>query len=195
MHKDAVIAYYESQNHESAVAEILKPAYQLIKNYSDTTTEYAIVFDVDETSLNHYQDLKNAGFPQDDLVWDDIVKMTDCQPIEATLNFYKKCVELGYKVFFVSARYWHSLAATKQALKNARYTKFEDVFVFPANIQEYKADEFKNFKSERRAFVESLGFKVLLSIGDQPSDLIGGFTKYTYELPNYLYGKKSVFTS
>ena len=73
------------------------------------------------------------------------------------------------------------------------YKVFENIFVFPEDIQEYRSDEFKNFKSERRAYIESLGVAVLISIGDQPSDLIGGFTKCTCELPNYLYGKKSFF--
>ncbi len=67
------------------------------------------------------------------------------------------------------------------------------MFVFPKEITNYNPKQFTNFKTERRAYIESLGFEILLSIGDQPSDLIGGFTKYTCELPNYLYGKKSIF--
>lgn len=193
MNKNDVVAYYESQAHEDTVAKILKSAYKVIDDYSDNSNEYAIVLDIDETSLNHYEDLKKAGFPQDDLVWDEIVKMTDCKPIKSTLKFYETCIDMGYKVFFVSARYSSSLNATKEALRNAGYSAFENIFVFPEDIQEYRSDEFKNFKSERRAYIESLGIAVLISIGDQPSDLIGGFTKCTCELPNYLYGKKSFF--
>ena len=91
----------------------------------------------------------------------------------------------------MSARVADSLEATKLALKDSGYTKFEDVFVFPKEITNYNPKQFTNFKAERRAYIESLGYKILLSVGYQPSDLIGGFTQYTFELPNYLYGKKS----
>ena len=80
MNKNDVVAYYESQANEDTVAKILKLAYKVIDDYSDNSNEYAIVLDIDETSLSHYEDLKKAGFPQDDLVWDEIVKMTDCKP-------------------------------------------------------------------------------------------------------------------
>ncbi|MWY35001.1 acid phosphatase, partial [Francisella tularensis] len=32
-----------------------------------------------------------------------------------------------------------------------------------------------------------------ISIGDQSSDLLGGYTLYTLQLPNYLYGENSRF--
>lgn len=193
MNKTDVIFYYESSSHEDDVKKSLQKAYTVVDKYAKDASKLAIVFDIDETSLNHYQDLKAADFPQDDPIWDEIVKMTDCKAIQSSLEFYEYCISLGYKVFFVSARYWHSLKNTKQALKNAGYVEFEGVFVFPRAIKEYKADEFISFKARRRAYIESLGYSILLSIGDQPSDLIGGFTKYTCELPNYLYGKKSAF--
>ena len=53
--------------------------------------------------------------------------------------------------------------------------------------------DFKNFKAERRAYIESLGYKILISIGDKSSDLVGGYTLNTLQLPNYLYGENSRF--
>ncbi|MDE4940747.1 acid phosphatase, partial [Francisella tularensis subsp. holarctica] len=33
------------------------------------------------------------------------------------------------------------------------------------------------------------GYKILIYIGDQYSDLLGVYTLYTLQLPNYLYGE------
>ncbi|MGQ4005020.1 HAD family acid phosphatase [Francisellaceae bacterium CB300] len=192
MTKQQIIDYYESDEHEKEVASILSRAKEIISS-ADSLENKVVVFDIDETSLNHYRALKDYDFPQGDnhKVWDECIFVTAGKPIQATLDFYKFCLAKDLKVFFVSARVADSLEATKLALKDAGYTKFEDVFVFPKEITNYNPKQFSNFKAERRAYIESLGYKILLSVGDQPSDLIGGFTQYTFELPNYLYGKKS----
>jgi len=194
MTKDQVIEYYETDIHEQEVSKVLKQARDIV-NSADIPEATAIVLDIDETSLNHYKALKEYDFPQGDnhKVWNECIFTSTGTPIEATLNFYNFCLSKGLKIFFVSARVADSIGATKLALKDAGYTQFEDVFVFPKEIADYDPNQFTNFKSERRAYIESLGFEVLLSVGDQQSDLIGGFTKYTCELPNYLYGKKSAF--
>ena len=194
MTKDQVVEYYETDAHEQEVSKILKQARDIV-NSADISEETVVVLDIDESSLNHYKALKEYDFPQGDnhKVWNECIFADAGTPIQATLDFYKFCLDKGLKIFFVSARVADSIDATKLALKDAGYTQFEDVFVFPKEIADYNPDRFTNFKSERRAYIESLGFKILLSVGDQPSDLIGGFTKYTCELPNYLYGRKSAF--
>ncbi|MFT5950504.1 MAG: putative secreted acid phosphatase [Francisella sp.] len=195
MQKEDVIHYYENGDHENEVAQILIEAKNLVDKYTNQPSDnnYAVVFDIDETSLNHYQPLKKANFPQDDndSIWDKLVLETSAKAIGPTLEFYRYCLLKSVVVFFVSARVADSLEATKLALKDAGYTKFEDVFVFPNEITNYNPKQFTNFKAERRAYIESLGYRILLSVGDQPSDLMGGFTKYGCELPNFLYGKKS----
>lgn len=194
MTKTDIIEYYERDAHEIEVASILKKAQDIV-SFTSNLKNVAIVLDIDETSLNHYQALKAYNFPQDDnhKVWDESIFATTGTPIQATLDFYKFCLAKELKIFFVSARVADSINATKTALNNAGYTEYEDVFVFPEEITNYNPEQFINFKAERRAYIESLGYKILLSVGDQPSDLIGGYAQYTFQLPNYMYGEKSVF--
>ncbi len=194
MTQEQVISYYESQAHEDEVKNILEKAKQIIDAQS-SLKNYAIVLDIDETSLNHYYPFKEVGFPQQEnhQIWDELLAKTSAYPIKATLDFYLYCLAKGLKIFFISARFAKHLEATKQALHNAGYVGFEDVFVFPNNLTEYDSKGFKNFKAERRAYIESLGYKILISIGDQSSDLVGGYALNTFQLPNYLYGENSVF--
>jgi hypothetical protein len=40
------------------------------------------------------------------------------------------------------------------------------------------------YKSGTRAYIESLGYDIVASFGDQPSDLIGGYSDRTFKMPN-----------
>ncbi len=118
MTKQQIIDYYESDEHEKEVASILSRAKEIISS-ADSLENKVVVFDIDETSLNHYRPLKDYDFPQGDnhKVWDECIFVTTGKPIQATLDFYKFCLAKGLKVFFVSARVADSLEATKLALK------------------------------------------------------------------------------
>lgn len=194
MTKQNIISFYESDAHSNQVRETLEQAKKIIDSQK-SLQNYAVVLDIDETSLNHYKSLKDVGFPQEEnhSIWDELIAKTDVEPIKPTLDFYRYCIDKGIKIFFISARFATYLDATKEALQNAGYIGFEDVFVFPEDISIYSSENFKNFKAERRAYIESLGYKVLVSIGDQSSDLKGSYALNTFQLPNYLYGENSVF--
>lgn len=194
MTKQEVMLFYESDAHEQEVARVLEQAKAVIESQK-SLENCAIVFDIDETSLNHYKPFRDAGFPQDEnhQIWGELISKTVATPVKVTLEFYKYCLSKGLKVFFISARLAKYLENTKKALISAGYTVFEDVLVFPENVGEYRTDYFKNFKAKKRAYIESQGYRVLVSIGDQASDLSGGFAKYAFQLPNYLYGENAVF--
>ncbi|MED7818795.1 MULTISPECIES: HAD family acid phosphatase [unclassified Francisella] len=194
MTKQNIISFYESDAHTNQVREILKQAKRII-DLQASLQNCAVVLDIDETSLNHYKALKDVGFPQEEnhSIWDELISKIDVEPIKPTLDFYLYCINKGIKVFFISARFATYLDTTKQALQNAGYIGFEGVFVLPEDISLYSSESFKNFKAERRSYIESLGYKVLISIGDQSSDLTGGYTLNTFQLPNYMYGENSVF--
>lgn len=194
MTRQEIISYYESSVYENEVRKILEQAKSVIQ-LQDVLDKFAIVLDIDETSLNHYYPFKEAGFPQNENheVWAQLISKATGTPIRPTLEFYLYCLEKGLKVFFISARLAEYLDVTKQALRSAGYAEFEDVFVFPEEVNEYEAGYFKNFKAQRRKYIESLGYKILISIGDQSSDLKGGYTLNTFQLPNYLYGENSLF--
>jgi hypothetical protein len=40
------------------------------------------------------------------------------------------------------------------------------------------------YKSGTRAYIESKGYKIVADIGDQFSDLLGGFAQRTFKMPN-----------
>lgn len=44
-----------------------------------------------------------------------------------------------------------------------------------------------DFKAPRRAAIEAEGYRIIANVGDQPSDLAGGFAERTFLLPNPFY--------
>ena len=44
-----------------------------------------------------------------------------------------------------------------------------------------------DFKAPQRGQIEQRGYTIIANIGDQPSDLDGGFAEQTYLLPNPFY--------
>jgi HAD superfamily, subfamily IIIB (Acid phosphatase) len=44
-----------------------------------------------------------------------------------------------------------------------------------------------DFKAPQREQIEQRGYTIIANLGDQPSDLDGGFSEQTYLLPNPFY--------
>jgi acid phosphatase len=44
-----------------------------------------------------------------------------------------------------------------------------------------------DFKAPQRAQIEQQGYTIIANLGDQPSDLAGGSSERTYQLPNPFY--------
>ena len=44
-----------------------------------------------------------------------------------------------------------------------------------------------DFKAPQRAQIEQQGYTIIANVGDQPSDLDGGFSQRTFLLPNPFY--------
>jgi predicted secreted acid phosphatase len=150
MTKQNIISFYESNAHNNQIREILEQAKKVIDSQI-SLQNCAVVLDIDETSLNHYKSLKDVGFPQEEnhSIWNELITKTSVEPIKPTLDFYQYCINKGIKVFFISARFATYLDATKEALQNAGYIGFEDVFVFPEDISTYSSENFKNFKAKK----------------------------------------------
>jgi acid phosphatase len=69
-------------------------------------------------------------------------------------------------------------------LESTGYTGYADLIMEPVGSH---YDSAAAFKAPQRAHIESLGYTIVANIGDQPSDLDGGFSERTFLLPNPFY--------
>jgi predicted secreted acid phosphatase len=151
------------------------------------------VLDIDETSLSNWPAYRING-------WGRVVSggcdlqqgpcglrawqaLGESKALAPTLALARRARELGVAVFFISGRPPNLLQATERNLREQGY-EWTGVILLPEGAQFASAVDFK--APERRKIAEQ-GYTIVLALGDQESDLLGGYTERTFKLPNPVY--------
>jgi predicted secreted acid phosphatase len=158
-----------------------------------TAKQPAIVLDIDETSLSNWPAYRLNGWgrvvnggcdlqlgPCGLRAWQALGQSKALAP---TLALARRARELGVAVFFISGRPPGLREATERNLREQGY-QWTGVILLPEGAQFASAVDFK--APERRRIAEQ-GYTIILSMGDQQSDLAGGFAERTFKLPNPVY--------
>jgi predicted secreted acid phosphatase len=145
----------------------------------------ALVLDIDETSLDNYPCLnKKDGIPYDAAVYAGCVVAYDAPAIRPVRALFTLARKLKVKVFFITGRPEALRDGTLRNLKSAGYKgKYELVLQPPG----YNDPSMVPYKSGARKQIQRRGFTILANVGDQRSDLQGGYSERTYKLPNPIY--------
>jgi predicted secreted acid phosphatase len=182
---------------------------KLVAAHPGGGSKKAIVLDVDDTTLLNwnyeiasnwdYNPTTNAEFVTDQK-FPAVFGMTD---------LVRSAQQMGYAIFFVTGRpaaqepaTLGNLASdgvgidagypTPTALPNGEdglFTK-PDPAAYPDYLRAACADDpggkctTIHYKAATRAHIESLGYDIVLDLGDQDSDLKGGYADHTVKLPN-----------
>jgi HAD superfamily, subfamily IIIB (Acid phosphatase) len=171
----------------------------------------AIILDVDDTTLAtwNYEIFSNWAYnptTNGTYVTDQLFPA-----VPGMVNLVNWAAKHGYAVFYLTGRPAGQEAATLGNLTSdsigvdAGYpapTTLNDgedglftkpaVADYPTYLQEACADEISqgkscttvHYKSATRAHIESLGYDIRASFGDQFSDLVGGYADKTFKMPN-----------
>jgi acid phosphatase len=189
--KQTIARYHDSGEYDVDIQNVVDAAESYLNKRVDENNQatdkkkLALVFDIDETTLSNYPSIVKLNFGGTlDEINSDIANGTDA-PIPETLSLYKDAIAKGVAVFFITGRDQQTvLAATEKNLKTAGYTQWQGLFLRP---HDYKDKSIIPFKSSVRKKLEEQGYDVVENIGDQYSDLAGGYTDATYKLPNPFY--------
>lgn len=130
----------------------------------------AMVLDIDETSLSNYQELLGADFAFNRTTFDAWVDTAKAPAISGTLRLYKEAQLLGVSVFFITGRPDRQRAVTEQNLNEQGFQNWQGLTLrSPSATREPVG----RYKSEARAGLVGEGYKIVLNVGDQWSDLRG----------------------
>lgn len=151
---------------------------------TDKRTKYAIVLDVDDTALSSYPYALPGDFARVSLEWSKWASRGECPANESILKLFRSAREKGVAVFFVSERSEELREATVKNLEAAGYGGFEGIYTMPKG---YNDPSVVPFKSGVRSHIEQQGFRIVLNVGDQDSDLEGGHAQKALKLPNPMY--------
>jgi len=181
------------------VEGIATKAGKYLANHHKHTVGKAVLFDIDDTTLNTYNYEIYSNFVYNPTTNAAFVNSAAFPAVPGMVALEQKALAKGYAVFFLTGRpadaTTDQTAGTLTNLTNAGYT------VDPTHV--YLKDKTgatqpwllscaptcttTQYKSLTRQHIESLGYDIVANFGDQYSDLNGGFADRTYKIPNPMY--------
>ncbi|WP_069884540.1 HAD family acid phosphatase [Streptomyces luteocolor] len=160
----------------------------------------AIVLDVDDTALLSFDYEKSTNFTYDNDSWDAYVKAAKRPAVFGMPELVRYAKSKGVEVFFLTGLAESQREGAVTNLAKAGYaTQLDRTHVFtkdkvnpPAYLGHCATPAAWNcttvqFKEGTRKHIESTGYDIVGSFGDQTSDLAGGYADKTYKLPNPTY--------
>ena len=182
--------YHDSGSYQKELEKKIRLAQQyiikeaVINKHSSNHKKLAIVLDIDETSLSNYDKMVKYDFIASHEQIHKEILAANSPAIQPMLKLYRDALKHGVKVFFVTGRDESERNATQLNLVNAGYTHWSGLFFRPKH---YSHSSIAPFKSQTRAQIAKKGYFIIATIGDQLSDIRGGYAKKGFKLPNPFY--------
>ncbi|AMQ29016.1 TPA: acid phosphatase [Legionella pneumophila] len=180
---DSGLYYHELERTIKLAQEYIHQQYLINKN-NKQPQKLAIVLDIDETSLSNYDKMVKRDFTGSKEQIHKEILAANSPAIKPMLTLYKNALKQGIKVFFVTGRQESERDATRANLIKAGYTKWAGLYLRPNG---YSSPSIIPFKSKAREMIAKKGYTIIASIGDQCSDIQGGYAKKGFKLPNPFY--------
>jgi acid phosphatase len=190
--KDRLTKYHECKDPNCYYPQIdsqSDKAIQILKRRvlkAKPAEKLALVLDIDETSLSNWDEEKqdNYGYIAKD--WDAWVKRRACTAIPGTLRLYQEAEKDKVAVFFITGRSEDEREDTAANLKAVGYTQWDGLSL--RAIDHPSTQTVVDYKSGERKKIVAQGYKIILSVGDQMSDLNGDpQAEKSVKLPNPFY--------
>lgn len=182
---DAVKAVKEYHTSEKYIQDMDKIVDDALLNLStmEIPKNAAFIFDIDETSLSNLKYELDHNFGYDQTSWNQWVNEASAPAIKPVKRFYDSLLKKNIHIIFITGRASDQYDVTVKNMKNVGYSTYDTIICKPPVFKGKKAVE---YKSQTRKEL-SKKYKIIGSIGDQWSDLNGGWTILQIKLPNYMY--------
>jgi hypothetical protein len=141
----------------------------------------AIVSDIDETLLDNSPQLARAPIT-DREAFGKWIAEAQAPALDPTAQLLSWARQQGAAVFLVTGRAEQNRRPTIENLIK-RGVVYDGLFMRPDGDRRPA----EVMKTEYRQSIEKMGFKIVVSIGDQDSDLWGGHAEDCEKLPNRIY--------
>jgi predicted secreted acid phosphatase len=180
-----IVAYHDSGEWRSDTVRRIRRAKGFVHRWlarhpGPNRRKPAIVLDIDDTSLSLYACAKGRNFVASVVC---AVEPT-LPPIKQTRSLYYLAQRRGVAVFFITGRPEGLRALTVSQLKAAVYGGPNTLYLRPNNDPN---SSLVPYKSSTRKKITEAGYRILVNVGDQSSDLAGGYALRTIKLPNPMY--------
>jgi acid phosphatase len=144
----------------------------------------ALVFDIDETLVSNWQFLRENDFGvtlAEFIPWAQTGRGPALDPMG---KVFAKARAYRVPIFLISGRPESLRVATEKNLNAAGYWGWTHLYLRPENDHNVSVIPFKS--GVRKMLVER-NYDIILNVGDQHSDLDGGYANHRVKLPNPFY--------
>ena len=143
----------------------------------------AMVLDIDETSLSNYSHIKEHDFGYIPVAWEKWILEAKAPAIQPTLELFRYARQNGLHVFFITGRTESERQSTVKNLQEAGYGDHQGLVLKAENSKQTS----QAYKQSERRKLEDSGYHIVVNVGDQMSDLEGGYSEAVFKLPNPMY--------
>ncbi|MCS6955204.1 MAG: HAD family acid phosphatase [Candidatus Calescibacterium sp.] len=181
--KNEIKHYIESGEYERQIEDVVKKAMKHIETIHHKVTNPAVVLDIDETALSNLKFYMDNNLHHDWQKWEQWKSGLHATAIKPVLELYHLCKKLDVKVFFITGRKnsYDDVKNTVLNLEKEGFTNFDGIFF-------RKGDEaVGKHKLDSRKKIEEMGYTIIANVGDQMSDLEGGYAVKGFKIPNPIY--------
>jgi acid phosphatase len=190
--KDILVNYHDSGAYEEDIKAVTYKAQNYLsavvaeQQKQNSKEKLAVVFDIDETVLSNYDYMQKLNFGGKATEIINLIEDGKSPAIPATLALYQQAKSENIHIFFITGR-----TDTAEIRKNTAdnlhtvgFDKYDGLILKPVN---YKEATVSTYKTAARKKITDQGYHIVLNIGDQMSDLNGGYADRTYKLPDPYY--------
>jgi acid phosphatase len=178
------------------IAKVTAEARAYVEQRAAEVSMPALVLDIDETSLSNWTELEANDFgfillgkctlqPAFPCGNNDWVLNHTADAIGPTRDLFNAAKAKGLAVFFITGRFEPQRAATMSNLSLVGYQGWSGLALRPDG--DAKMRSVREYKTAERAKIAAQGYTIIANVGDQYSDLDGGFAERTFKMPNPFY--------
>lgn len=184
--QNELLEYYNSGEYLKQLNAVTKEAMDYLNGASVTPGKSVLVLDIDDTSVTNAEAFIKTKFCPDSS-WNTWLESAQAPAIKSVNDLYQAALNKGVGVVFITARGTSDIDFTEKNLVNAGYATYDTLILQPPGGQ-YPTSA--AFKTSMREALTKAGMEIILNVGDQKSDVSGGYAKKAFKLPNPFYFTK-----
>ncbi|HVU17043.1 MAG TPA: HAD family acid phosphatase [Candidatus Didemnitutus sp.] len=189
--KNEIRAYIESGEYDRDIAQVVADARKWLEQRIAAEEQrpagerhrLAAVFDIDETLLSNLPHMRKMDFGYVPSAWSQWVDTGEAPAIAPVRDLLLFARQKGMAIFILTGRFEPDRSGTEKNMHAVGISDLSGLMFKPAD----HGLSTEAFKTACRKKIETDGYTIALNIGDQDSDLRGGFAEKTFKLPDPFY--------
>ncbi|QCE35596.1 acid phosphatase [Acetobacteraceae bacterium] len=189
----SLVRYHENGQYLRDFDKVVHQATKYLEKNAKLSKKQAIVLDIDETTLSQWEVIKANQFayfksggchlpsgPCSEKGW---IKKERAVAFDSTRSLIEEAQKRHVAVFFITGR---SEKYRSHVIKNLHKEHINNwTSLYMRGIGDVRSAI--DYKTPLRKNIEAQGYQIILNMGDQPTDLVGGHGGKTFLLPNPFY--------